>query len=174
MLAANKGNFRTLTNDNPHLRSLVKPDPIHSIFRIPAVAQGDSDEPDNLLEPLCRFEKLLPYPYISNPQRWEGSWFRTIIFVSITTCRRENYVKLCLYNFDPLKPHFYIVILEFTWVYIIIFFFYFCWKKNVNCGYTLEPHRRGDSNVYPQLSFEQKYEKYQNFYMKIFLFFLCV
>ena len=27
--------------------------------------------------------------------------------------------KTCLYNFDPLKPHFYVVKLEFTGVYII-------------------------------------------------------
>ena len=27
--------------------------------------------------------------------------------------------KTCLYNFDPLKPHFYKVILGFTVVYII-------------------------------------------------------
>ena len=27
--------------------------------------------------------------------------------------------KTCLYNFDPLKPNFYIVKLGFTWVYII-------------------------------------------------------
>ena len=27
--------------------------------------------------------------------------------------------KTCLYNFDPLKPHFYVVKLGFTWVYII-------------------------------------------------------
>ena len=27
--------------------------------------------------------------------------------------------KMCLYNFDPLKPHFYIVKLGFTGVYII-------------------------------------------------------
>ena len=27
--------------------------------------------------------------------------------------------KTCLYNFDPLKPHIYIVKLEFSWVYII-------------------------------------------------------
>ena len=27
--------------------------------------------------------------------------------------------KTCLYNFDPLKPHFYIIKLEFTGVYII-------------------------------------------------------
>ena len=28
-------------------------------------------------------------------------------------------MKTCLYNFDPLKPHFYIVKLGFTGVYII-------------------------------------------------------
>ena len=33
-------------------------------------------------------------------------------FVSVIT-------KICLYNFDPFKPHFYIVKLGFTGVYII-------------------------------------------------------
>ena len=37
--------------------------------------------------------------------------------------------------------------------------------KNVDCGYSLEPPRWGGSNKYPQ-SFYQKYEKYQNFYLK--------
>ena len=31
----------------------------------------------------------------------------------------QNIMKTYLYNFDPLKPHFYIVKLEFTEVYII-------------------------------------------------------
>ena len=31
-----------------------------------------------------------------------------------------NITKTCLYNFDPLKPHFYIVKLGFTGVYIIV------------------------------------------------------
>ena len=43
-----------------------------------------------------------------------------------------------IYNFDPLKPHFYIVKLGFTVVYII--FFYFCSK-------------RSSSNKYPQSMF---------------------
>ena len=30
-----------------------------------------------------------------------------------------NITKICLYNFDPLKPHFYIVKLGFPGVYII-------------------------------------------------------
>ena len=32
-------------------------------------------------------------------------------------------MKLYLYNFDPLKPHFYIVKLAFTGVYIFFFIF---------------------------------------------------
>ena len=32
---------------------------------------------------------------------------------------RGSITKTCLYNFDPLKPHFYIVKLGFTGVYII-------------------------------------------------------
>ena len=60
--------------------------------------------------------------------------------------------KTCLYNFDPLKPHFHIVELGFTGVYIIS-------AQNIDCGYSLEPPRRGVSNEYPQSMFEQKYEK---------------
>ena len=45
--------------------------------------------------------------------------------------------KTCLYNFDPLKPQSYIVKLGFTRVYIIFLIF----AQNINCGYSLEPHR---------------------------------
>ena len=38
------------------------------------------------------------------------------------------------YNFDPLKPHFYIVKLGFTGVYIIFLIL----LKNIDCGYSLE------------------------------------
>ena len=31
--------------------------------------------------------------------------------------------------------------------------------QNIDCGYSLEPPRRGGSNEYPNLCFEQKYEK---------------
>ena len=34
---------------------------------------------------------------------------------------------------------------------------------NLDCGYSLEPPRRGGSNEYHNLCFEQKYEKYQIF-----------
>ena len=75
---------------------------------------------------------------------------------------------VCTYiNFDPLKPHFYIVKLGFTGVYII--FFYFC-SKNRDGVYSLESPRRGGSEEYPNLCFEQKDGKYQNFYLKTFSF----
>ena len=57
--------------------------------------------------------------------------------------------KTRLYNFDPLKPHFYTVKLGFTRVYII----FFISAENIDCGYSLEPPRRGGSNEYPQSMF---------------------
>ena len=60
-----------------------------------------------------------------------------------------NITKTCLYNFDPLKPHFYIVKLGFTEVYII----FLISALNIDCGYSLEPPRRGGSNEYPQSMF---------------------
>ena len=44
---------------------------------------------------------------------------------------------------DPLNPHFYIVLLGFTEVYIILCLFLL---KNIDCGYSLELHRQGGSN----------------------------
>ena len=52
----------------------------------------------------------------------------------------------------PLKPHFYIVQLGFTGVYIFFFLFLL---KNIDCGYSLEPPHRGGSNEYPRSIFEQ-------------------
>ena len=57
--------------------------------------------------------------------------------------------KMYLYNFDPLKPHFYIVKLGFTGVYII----FLISAQNIDCGYSLEPPRWGSSNKYPQSMF---------------------
>ena len=57
--------------------------------------------------------------------------------------------KTCLYNSDPLKPHFYIVKLGFTGVYIIFLLL----LKNIDCGYSLELPHRGGSSEYPQSVF---------------------
>ena len=78
-------------------------------------------------------------------------------------------MKTFLYNFDPLKLHFYIVKLGFTGVYTIFFILFLL--KNIDCGYSLEPPRRGGSNTSTHnLCFEQKYNKYQNFLSENFLF----
>ena len=52
-------------------------------------------------------------------------------------------------SFDPLKPHFYIVKLGFTGHSLFFLFL----LKNIDCGYSLEPPRRGGSNEYPQSMF---------------------
>ena len=49
--------------------------------------------------------------------------------------------KTRLYNFDPLKPHFYIVKLGFTGVYII----FRISTQSINCVYLLEPPRTASS-----------------------------
>ena len=64
--------------------------------------------------------------------------------------RCHNITKTCLYNFDPLKPHFYIKKkMGFTGVYII----FRISAQNIDCGYSLEPPRRGGSNEYSQSMF---------------------
>ena len=60
--------------------------------------------------------------------------------------------RLC--KFDSLKLHFCIVKLGFTGVYII---FLISAQKH-SLWYSLEPPRRGGSNEYHSLCFEQKYE----------------
>ena len=47
-------------------------------------------------------------------------------------------MKTCLYNFDPLKPHFYIVKLGFAGVYII----FVISVKSIDCGLSLEQLER--------------------------------
>ena len=74
--------------------------------------------------------------------------------------------KTYIYNFDPLKPHIYIVKLGFTGVYII----FLISAQNIDCGYSLEPPRRGGSNEYHNLCFEQKYEKTSEFLSENFQF----
>ena len=69
--------------------------------------------------------------------------------------------KTCLYNFDPLIPHFYIVKLGFRGVYII----FQISAQNIDCGYSLEPPRRGGSNEYPQSMFRAEIWKISGFFI---------
>ena len=76
-------------------------------------------------------------------------------------------MKTCLDNVDPLKPHFYIVKLGFTGVYFIFLFP----LKNIDCGYSLEPPRRGGSNEYQQSMFLSRNMKNISFLSENFQFF---
>ena len=63
--------------------------------------------------------------------------------------RKQGITKTCLYNSDPIAPHFYTGnwgLLEYTLFFLFLF-------KNIDCRYTLEPPRRGGSNEYPQSLF---------------------
>ena len=60
----------------------------------------------------------------------------------ISSVLKQDITKTCLYNFDTLKPHFYIVKLGFTGVYII----FLISTQNIDCVYLLEPPQWGSSN----------------------------
>ena len=72
------------------------------------------------------------------------------------------------YNFDPLKPHFYIVKLGFTEVYIH-YFPYFCSEHRL--WYSLEPPRRVlQSMFFHNLCFWAEIRKISVFLSEIFQF----
>ena len=70
--------------------------------------------------------------------------------------------KICLYNFDPFKPHFYIVILGFTGVCII---FSICAQKHRIWVLVRTAFAEAVLTSTHNLCFEQKYEKYQSFFI---------
>ena len=57
------------------------------------------------------FSVGMPDPLIRPHSSTSSFWF----------CKLHVITKTCLYNFDPLKPHFYIVKLGLVGVYIILF-----------------------------------------------------
>ena len=81
----------------------------------------------------------------------------------IGKCPIPLITETCLYNFDPFKPHFRIVKPGFTGVYII----FLISAQNIDCGYSWEPPRLGEAVLTSthNLCFEQKYEKYQSFFI---------
>ena len=61
---------------------------------------------------------------------WEGLEF---VIVALPGLFSYLFItKTCLYNFDPLKPHFYVVKLGFTGVNII----FLISVQNIDCGYS--------------------------------------
>ena len=80
--------------------------------------------------------------------------------------KANTITKTCLYNFDPLKPHFYIVKLWFTGVYII----FLISAKIIDCWCSLEPPRGGGSNEYSQSMFWAEIWKISEFLSENFQF----
>ena len=64
-----------------------------------------------------------------------------VVYGQSISSRKHTYTIII---FDPLI--FYMVKLGFTGVYIIFFLFLL---EHIDCGYSLEPPRRGGSNKYP-------------------------
>ena len=94
-------------------------------------------------------------------------WNRTKIHMTIIFNSVLFITKTCLYKYDPIEPHFYIVKLGFTGVYII----FQISAQNIDCGYSLEPPRRGGFNEYPQSMFWAEMWKISEFlYLKMFSF----
>ena len=58
-----------------------------------------------------------------------------------------------------LKPHLYTKTLVNRGIHVFLVLL-----KNIDCGYSLDPPRRGGSNEYPPF-YEQKYENYQFFFI---------
>ena len=76
---------------------------------------------------------------------------------TLISTKSLSITKTCLYNFDPLKPHFYIVKPGFTGVYIILLFFS---TQNIYSKAVLTSTHN--------LCFELKCEKYQSFLSEFF------
>ena len=64
-------------------------------------------------------------------------------------------MQTCPCNVYPLEPHFYIGKLGYAGVYLFFLFL----LQNIDCGYSVEPPRRGGSNEYPQSMFWSKNKK---------------
>ena len=78
--------------------------------------------------------------------------------------QKLHIMKTCLYNFDPCKPHFYIIKLGFTGVYII--FLISAQKRRLWVIVRTASVLTSTHN----LCFEQKYEKYLRFLAENFQF----
>ena len=93
---------------------------------------------DNLHEMLKR-KKIINLSAVESAKRvikvnlklYMGRVMQKRVFEHMQTAKAQvNITKTCLYNSDPLKPHFYIVKLGFTGVYII----FLISAQNIDCG----------------------------------------
>ena len=65
--------------------------------------------------------------------------------------------------YTPLIPHFYLAKLGYAGVYLFFLFLI----QNIDCGCSLEPHRWGGSNMYPQFLFWAKILKISKIFLLI-------
>ena len=79
-----------------------------------------------------------------------GNFGLVYTMARLYTSQKHAYIIL------TLKPHFYLVKLGFTGVYIIFLISAQKHRLYIDCGYSLEPPRRGGSNEYPQSMFGAK------------------
>ena len=86
--------------------------------------------------------------YVQNVVKYNAKskriYYWNIFCCNACSSRKHTYIIL-----TPLNPIFYIVKLGFTGVYII----FHISAQNIDCGYSLEPPRRGGSNEYPHSMF---------------------
>ena len=90
-------------------------------------------------------------------------WIKTVLHSLVCNCHDGiGYIIRKTRPCDkyPLEPHFYIVKLGYTGVYLIFLFL----LQNTDCGYSLE------LTCTHNLCFEQKLEKYKKFSDEIFNF----
>ena len=96
-----------------HLRKKVLAN--YAMFAVRYITEGTQEMPQSRSTALTRHQKR---------ERWGTNKDKTNAIYETTDAQtKKNYkrgiTKTYLYNFDPLKPHFYIVKLGFTGVYII-------------------------------------------------------
>ena len=70
----------------------------------------------------------------------------TVFFTPCVISHQESMPECNVYS---LKPHFYMVKLGYAWVDL----FFLVLLQNIDCENSLEPPRRGGSNVFPQSMF---------------------
>ena len=73
---------------------------------------------------------------------------------SLENLSRKSITKTCLCNIQ----RFFSVLKNKNFIRKILIFF-LIFAQNIDCGYTLEPPRRGGSNKYPQSMFWSKNKK---------------
>ena len=136
-------------------------------IRSTSSSQHQRERQTNTIKPpqKNRWQAELVNPF---PKRWQLCYPKLTEYIfNIHSC---YITKTCLYNFDPRKPHFYIIKLGFTGVYIM----FLVSAKNIDCGYSLEPPRRGGSNEYPQPMFWAEIWKISEFLAENFQFLVVI